>query len=84
MVSIQWLVFNGQFSRGSVQRIVFNGKNSIDSIQRVVFNGWYSTDSIQRVARYSTDISIYKLGDVGITSKLIGSLSLTNEQLFTK
>ena len=29
-------------------------------------------------------IGIYKLGDVGISSNLIGSLSLTNEQLFTE
>ena len=29
-------------------------------------------------------ISIYKLGDVGLSSNLIGSLSLTNEQLFTE
>ena len=29
-------------------------------------------------------ISIYKLGDVGLSSNLICSLSLTNEQLFTE
>ena len=29
-------------------------------------------------------ISMYKLGDAGISSNLIGSQSLTNEQLFTE
>ena len=48
---------------------------------------WTGNDQSQHAKSAShiiIETSIYKLGDVGISSNLIGSLSLTNEQLFTE